>query len=540
MTVTSGLGVGQSRRILANSSTALTLDRPWDVVPDGSSGFRIDDFQTVTLINAGAGDDKVTATVGPDDGILAVDGQEGNDSIDASTSTRDVALFGGDGNDTLKGGTAGDILFGDRGQVDYRDSSGGLITRLGTPSRVIEGRVASAGATSLTSLSSDFPHGGLDNLVGLLVYITSGRGAGQSRRIVGNDANDLTVDRAWDVQPNATSFYRVTRIGIETQALQGPVATAGADSLTSMGVQFPTGDRSLAGSTIFINQGAGFGQSRQIVRNTAGELFVDRPWTVLPDNTSEFRILIVPQDQDDGLRRDPTLILSIDPDFGGNDSIVAGPGNDRVFGGVGNDTIDAGTGDDIVIGDNGTLEYKRVEVPSTGVGDPVPAVLTTIETTYNQSGGNDVISGGDGSDVILAGAGADTVFGGANQPSNPLDGGDLIIGDFGSVSFFNTRLVRVETTPDALHGGNDILSGQEGPDSILGGDGNDSLTGGAGADTLIGDQGLLECERGVLEDIMTLADGEGGNDVLSGGDDRDLLVGGAGPTRSQAARATTS
>lgn len=45
------------------------------------------------------------------------------------------------------------------------------------------------------------------------VVITEGRGMGQWRRIVGNDAHRIDVDRPWEVVPDATSRYAINSLG---------------------------------------------------------------------------------------------------------------------------------------------------------------------------------------------------------------------------------------------------------------------------------------------------------------------------------------
>lgn len=41
--------------------------------------------------------------------------------MDASSSTLPIVIFGGRGNDVLKGGSSGDVIFGDMGAVAYTD-----------------------------------------------------------------------------------------------------------------------------------------------------------------------------------------------------------------------------------------------------------------------------------------------------------------------------------------------------------------------------------------------------------------------------------
>ncbi len=93
---------------------------------------RPDGFQTVTMINTGAGDDTVNVALdAAQPGLFALNTEAGDDTIDASSSTLPLILFGGQGNDTITGGQGNDIIFGDDGRVDFRNGLGVLITRLG-------------------------------------------------------------------------------------------------------------------------------------------------------------------------------------------------------------------------------------------------------------------------------------------------------------------------------------------------------------------------------------------------------------------------
>jgi Ca2+-binding RTX toxin-like protein len=124
----------------------------------------------------------------------------------------------------------------------------------------------------------------------------------------------------------------------------------------------------------------------------------------------------------------------------GNDSIVFGTTGDRLIGTFGgNDTISYATG----------VSFSSASTPN---------VIT-------DNLGSNFITGGNGLDSITTGAGDDILFGGPNNPITPGSDGD-----------------------DTLNagGGNDTVLGGFGNDYLIAGDGNDSLGGGPGADTLIG------------------------------------------------------
>ena len=170
------------------------------------------DFQTWTLLNTGGGDDTVKVSLSNEqDGRFALDAGEGDDRVDASLSSQPLVIFGGTGNDTIDDGVGGDILFGDRGRVDFRNEDGMIVTRLGTAQETFSGTVDAAGTTSLTDSDASLPmdQGGL---AGLVVRITEGTGAGQSRVIVSNTEHEITLNEAWTVNPDSTSRYSIAGV----------------------------------------------------------------------------------------------------------------------------------------------------------------------------------------------------------------------------------------------------------------------------------------------------------------------------------------
>jgi len=129
-------------------------------------------------------------------------------------------------------------------------------------------------------------------------------------------------------------------------------------------------------------------------------------------------------------------------------------------GGEGNDTIIFGSQRDSLIGNVAGNDIISYASNVTFSGTVVNLITDTL--------GSNFITGGNGTDVITTGAGDDILFGGT---INPIPAG-----------------VDGDDTLDA-GGGNDTLLGGFGLDYLIGGDGNDSLGGGPGADTLIGGNG---------------------------------------------------
>ncbi|MCY2927242.1 MAG: hypothetical protein NT031_17775, partial [Planctomycetota bacterium] len=77
--------------------------------------------RNVTSLFTGEGADTVTADVADTpNAMLVINGQAGDDAIDASASALPVTIFGDEGADTLTGGSNNDILLGDSGRVYYQ------------------------------------------------------------------------------------------------------------------------------------------------------------------------------------------------------------------------------------------------------------------------------------------------------------------------------------------------------------------------------------------------------------------------------------
>ncbi len=70
--------------------------------------------------------------------------------------------------------------------------------------------------------------GGLpaDSRKGAIVWIYAGRGAGQRRRVVSNDATTLTIDSAWDTNPDSTSCFMTLESAPVASVDLDPVVTS--------------------------------------------------------------------------------------------------------------------------------------------------------------------------------------------------------------------------------------------------------------------------------------------------------------------------
>jgi len=235
----------------------------------------------------------------------------------------------------------------------------------------------------------------------------------------------------------------------------------------------------------------------------------------------------------------------------GNDFVSGGAGNDVLYGdretsgaGDGDDTLAGWYGDDTLIGGGGTdtavysyasdqyaITYHVDSGTFTVVGpygiegaDVLSSIerlqfsdttLNTADLKSNPNGaGDDSILGTAGADALAGHAGNDTITGGAGNDT--LDGGlgdDSIDGGTGADTATYADAVdqvhvslAIAGAQDTGSAGHDTLTSIE---NLQGGDYADSLTGDATANVLSGGAGY---------DTL---DGGGGNDTLVGGDDND-------------------
>ncbi|MEL7266180.1 MAG: hypothetical protein AAFP69_15390, partial [Planctomycetota bacterium] len=194
-------GGQQIRTIIQHSNDTLWIDGGWSDLPVAGDTYMV---------------------TNPIDGALAIDGENGDDIIDASAATAGIVAFGGLGNDTLRGGSHDDILFGDRGRVDYfaaADAGGNraIVTRLGTAPEPILGTVTGdfdvrgnlVDAGAAYPVPDDFDSG----LRGLFVDINNGTGFLETPRLITtNDATSLSITPDFGQDLDATSQFRISTL----------------------------------------------------------------------------------------------------------------------------------------------------------------------------------------------------------------------------------------------------------------------------------------------------------------------------------------
>ena len=281
-----GAGIGQVRRILYNSTTALylgdvsiyaqnnwanpgifapaisatagaqssyaiessvaTVDEPWETQPDATSSFRIESGMLVLASSAAATPFYTLQyyDVATDTWYIR------------TANTLNVAAVGTDG--TLERCTENSTIW-DRGTA-----SGGTATTM-------------VDATKSWKVNQWAPVDGQP----YYARIFSGTGEGQLRAIVSNTENTLTWALA-GTPPDTTSDYLID--GFDS----GTATSAAPMSLTDTTKTWPV-DR-WNNYAVRITHGTGKGQLVPIISSTATGLNLSRPWLITPDATSTYCI----------------------------------------------------------------------------------------------------------------------------------------------------------------------------------------------------------------------------------------------------------
>ncbi len=528
-----------------------------------------ENVRTVTTLNTGLGDDHIVVDLHADkDGFFVLNtegpypgndefeipdwavGITDHDTVDASSSTLPLVIFGGDGDDTITGGQAGDIIFGDRGRVHYADDNGEVVAVLGGggPGDRTDGVIRPASAIF-----------SVDHAVGGANAITGGEG---DDVIVGGPGSDA-IDAGEGENVVFGDNGRIELVaGIPVLITTTAPGIGGDDTITA-------------------------GSGNDIVLGGHGD---DTITIAGGDN-----VVIGDHGRIEAVAGLLQLITATEPTLGGDDTITTGSGNDIILGGTGSDWIETSAGNNLIFGDHGRVEANDGHfidsslLPLALPHEEVPFTFTSIYTGLGDGGGADVIIagpgeniiiGGQGDDIILSDAGDDDIIGGHNVAggaagNNTIDGGpgnNVIAGDnasilrrpdtlspihralegetlyhlFGSEGFSPDYQPAVtddwQPHPDGVAGRNILLFDHHhdetadwmfGDDRIAGGPGHDLLFGQMGDDIIHGDgwiEVVFDEDRQVVSVVLRMAEDPStdGNDYIEGGGGNDLIIGGLG------------
>ncbi|CAB9505197.1 Kringle domain [Seminavis robusta] len=461
------------------------------------------DLRTTTSIHAGSGDDVMTVDLDADahpGAVFIANGQAGDDSINGTTSSLPLILFGDDGDDVLVSGSGSDILIGDYGRVIWTSNDGTNTTA-----------VASAGAGGY----GDFTDG-VVRTVSEIVTVAPGEGG--SDTLIMNDGDDVGIGCYLNDTIDGGDGMDIL-FGDAAQILYYDESTS-PKSLMTIDCE-DGGYDTLYGGSGSVDYLVGGGFADTIYGGTAEV-----------DDAADGCDLVFGDHAQILLEEEPAFkLISAETTFpectGGDDYIYLGAGDDIAFGAAGNDHIEGNAGQDIIFGDFGEYD-AQLSYPQ------YKSYITHAEYSGNDTihGGSedDIIFGQEGHDVIYGDEGQDDITGGHNilhgeDGGDTIHGGDnedTIVGDNARilregtagntfpweheitwVTFpapFDTEVIRevrlfddvdLVQGDDVIYGdgGNDVIWGQRGDDTLHGGEGEDELVGGLGSDYLDGGHG---------------------------------------------------
>lgn len=535
------------------------------------AGYNIEFEAGTTLRYAvmdGTGSSGINANTENLDGVM---GDARDNNINASNHTRDVALSGGDGNDSLKGGYGNDKLAGGEGADTLKAAMGNDLVFFDAADVVIDGGWGydTAVATGDTGVTLD--------LAAARFQVAHGTDAADSFD-GGMHESDIAVNL------HGKGGNDTLRGSNSDDLISGD---AGNDKLEGS-----NGDDMLLG---------GSGDDK-LYGHSDDDVLMGGSGNDTLDGSSGDDMLIGGSGSDSLKGGDHDDYL----DGGdGADNLDGGEQDDIVFGGNGDDTLKGGGGDDVLDGGEGH------DVIYTGKADDLVRAGSGNDTIHIESWGDKRVEGGDGNDSIhvstnqasheiLGGKGRDKIHLTGNRSDYKVeyvrDGAKginqyriidakqqvilaqdieaIVYGDGdtqwlvnrdtnldNSESFHRPTIswgdggrirddvvqltgshgnsdnyYRLRAGDDAINmaGGNDTAKLDAGDDYALlgtgndqgyGGSGNDALYGESGADTLKGESGADGLDGGAGNDVI---EGSSGADVIQGGTGDDTIKGGSG------------
>ena len=347
----------------------------------GNDLFFVDD--SGDSIDGGSGTDRVridnlagiNLTVGGWTGVNRIDGNSGNDTINATGNSTGLIMFGRVGNDSLTGGTGSDFLFGEAGSDTLTGGAGIDVLHGGSGADTMFG--GADDDTFFIDDAGDMADGGsgldrariTNGVVGIDINVSGWTSIERFNASVGND----TINGAGsseDLVINGNAGNDLVIGGSGSDLLFGNI---GNDSLIGGGGQdFLFGDAGAdtfsggAGDDFFyideagdIVTDGGAGVDRAVITKAGITVTLDSSWTNV--------------ERVDGVAGSETIDASAQTTAitlvgnAGNDALKGGTNNDVLFGNVGADTLTGGAGNDQLFG-GGTDNSADIFIFADGSG----------------------------------------------------------------------------------------------------------------------------------------------------------------------------
>jgi Ca2+-binding RTX toxin-like protein len=365
--------IGDNGSVTWDAGGLLTAFGSTDPQLGGNDVIDVGDGQNIVV--GGFGDDMITTGAGADI-VLGDDGQvdyvttDGNSAdIDSITSTSTTAFGGAD---TIVTGGGDDIVIGGRfdDTIDAGDGDNLVIGDSGliVADTVDAPQMAGQPITLGLVLSTQIDDGGNDT-------ITTGTG---NDIVVGGFGGDTVTSGAGnDIVFGDNGLIAYTGAVPTLIETTDTVAATGGDDTIDAGDGNNVVMGGVGADTITTGSGA------DVVMGDNGAVTYDTSGNVVQATT-------------------------FDPVLGGNDTISTGDGNDVAMGGVGNDTVTSAGGSDILFGDGGSVTFGA------GTNVLIVSVDPAFggDDTLDGGAGQDILIGGAGLDLLYGNLTEDLLFGG--------------------------------------------------------------------------------------------------------------------------------
>jgi Ca2+-binding RTX toxin-like protein len=455
--------------------------------------------------------------------LIQIFGQGGNDTIsldETNGALPGAQLFGGNGNDTLTGGSGNDLLFGGAGN-DTLLGKGGDDQLFG----------GDGNDTLIGGTGNDQMFGGAGN--DRMIW-NPGEGTDLMEGGDGNDTAEVNGGNGSEVFTIGANGSRVRFDRISPAPFSLDIGTTenfvlnmnGGDDVFTAG----NGLASLINLTVDGGDGndtitGGDGNDRLLGGNGNDVITGGRGNDTLLGGSGDDTFIWNPGDGSDtvdGGDGTDTLVFN-GANVNENISITNNHGRVRLFRDVGNVTMDLngiehidlatlGGADNVTVGDLTGTDVTQVAIDlagtrGTGLGDG-----QVDSVTVNGTAGNDTVQvTGTGGSVSVTGLAATVTLAGAEGTNDQL----IVNGGAGN-DVINAAGLAAGTVQLTIDGGagNDTITGSAGADMLLGGDGNDTVIGGRGNDVAFLGNG---------NDTFVWNPGDG-SDVVEGQAGTDTLV----------------
>ncbi|MDF0545532.1 S8 family serine peptidase [Sphingobium sp. H39-3-25] len=412
----------------------------------------------------------------------------------AATSTSVVDAFGGDGNDTITGSAADNLIFGGRGNDILSGGNGNDILAGGAGADQLNGGAG-------TDTAHYYATGTAGVNVNLALATAQSGGEAQGDVLTGIE------------NVNGTRFNDVLTGNTLANILEG---FDGDDTLAGgLGADILVGDDG-TDTVTYAASNASISIDLTTLVNTGGHAEGDQLYGIES---------IIGSAYDDNFRGTTTAMAWTGGN--GSDLLVVGAGAERFDGGV-----DTSFGDIVDLGWSNAKVTLNLATGAASGGYAAGDTYLNIEHVFGSNYG-DNLTGSSARNIFILFGGVDTVDGAggidavsyeyssagvkASLASSVGSTGDATGDVFVNVEDLTGTLYADTLTGNSLantidgYEGNDIIDGGAGNDTLIGGAGNDVLTGNAGSDTIFGGTGTDTAVYLQARSMFTLTTGTDAN-----------------------------